>query len=82
MENIVGNGENAGYQHLFLIPQCFPKPSIKEVLEVGIVWKRVYPFPKRQFLDRSKLKEFAEDNFKFDENGRMLSKRVENTAGK
>ena len=28
------------------------------------------------------LKEFADDNFKFDENGRKLSKRVENTVGK
>ena len=25
------------------------------------------PFPKQQILDASKLKEFAEDNFKFDE---------------
>ena len=33
-------------------------------------------------LDSSKLKEFADDNFKFDENGRKLSKRVENTVGK
>ena len=30
----------------------------------------------------SKLKEFADDNFKFDKNGRKLSKRVENTVGK
>ena len=29
-----------------------------------------------------KLKEFADDNFKFDENGRKFSKRVENTVGK
>ena len=28
------------------------------------------------------LKEFADDYFKFDENGRKLSKRVENTVGK
>ena len=28
-----------------------------------------------------KLKEFADDNFKFDENGIKLSKRVENTVG-
>ena len=28
------------------------------------------------------LKEFADDNFKFDENGRKLSKWLENTAGK
>ena len=27
-------------------------------------------------------KEFADDNFKFDENGRKLSKWVENTVGK
>ena len=34
-------------------------------------------------LDSSKLKEFADDNFKFDENGRKLSdKRIENTVGK
>ena len=33
-------------------------------------------------LDSSKLEEFADDNFKFDENGRMFSKRVENTVGK
>ena len=37
---------------------------------------------RRHILDSSKLKEFAEDNFKFDENGRKLSKRVENTEGK
>ena len=23
VENIVGNGENAGYQHFLLFPQCF-----------------------------------------------------------
>ena len=40
------------------------------------------PFPKQQILDPSKLKEFAEDNSKFDENGRKLSKWVENTVGK
>ena len=37
---------------------------------------------KRQTLDFSKLKEFADDNFKFDENGRKFSKCVENTVGK
>ena len=33
-------------------------------------------------LDSSKQKEFADDNFKFDKNGRKLSKRAENTVGK
>ena len=28
------------------------------------------------------LKEFADDNFKMDENGRKISKQVENTEGK
>ena len=28
------------------------------------------------------MKEFADDNFKFIENGRKISKQVENTAGK
>ena len=39
-------------------------------------------FPKRQISDSSKLKEFADDNFKFDENGRKFSKPVENTMEK
>ena len=39
-------------------------------------------FPKRQILDSSKQKDFANDHFKFDENGRKFSKRVENTVGK
>ena len=44
----------------------------------------IYPsyFPRRQVLDSSKLKELADDKFKFDENDRKLSKRVENTVGK
>ena len=40
------------------------------------------PFPIRQILYSSKLREFADDNFKFDENGRKLSEQVENTVGK
>ena len=41
-----------------------------------ITWERVNRLPQQQILDSSKLKEFADDNFKFDENGRKLSKRV------
>ena len=37
-------------------------------------------FSKYQILDSSKLKEFAEDNFEFNENGRKFSKRLENTG--
>ena len=39
-------------------------------------------FPKRQILDSSKLKEFADDNFTLDDNGRKIYIRVENTVGK
>ena len=42
----------------------------------------VQPFPKQQILGPSKLKEFADNNIKLDENRRMFSKWVENTAGK
>ena len=37
---------------------------------------------RRQILDSSKLKEFADDNFRFDENGGKFSERVEKTVGK
>ena len=37
---------------------------------------------KRQILEFSKLKEVAEDTFKFDKCGRKFSKRLENTVGK
>ena len=38
VENIVGNGENAGYQHFLLFPQCFQKTSFSGSLKFGIVW--------------------------------------------
>ena len=39
-------------------------------------------FPKRQILDFTKLKEFADDNFKFAEHGGKFSKKLESTEGK
>ena len=38
VENIVGKGENAGYQHFLLFPQYFQKVSPLGSLKVGIVW--------------------------------------------
>ena len=38
-------------------------------------------FPKQQILDSFKLKDFADDIFKVDEDCREFSKRVENTRG-
>ena len=40
------------------------------------------PFPKRQILDSSELKEFPDNNFEYDENGRKFFKWIENTVGK
>ena len=40
------------------------------------------PFPKQKILDPFKLKEFSDDNSKFDEKGKELCKWVENTVGK
>ena len=40
------------------------------------------PFPKGQIFDSSKLKEFADDNFKFEEIGQKFSNRVKNNVGK
>ena len=38
VENIVGKGENAGYQHFLLFLQCFQKALSSGSLKVGIVW--------------------------------------------
>ena len=45
------------------------------------LWE-VNPLPDDKILDRSNLKQSADNNFKFDENSRKFSKRVENTVGK
>ena len=39
------------------------------------------PFPNDKFLTL-KLKEFEDNNFRFDENDRRFTKRVKNTVGK
>ena len=41
VENSVGKGENAGYQHFLLFPQCFLKPTSLGSLILGFVWQRV-----------------------------------------
>ena len=38
VENTVGKGENAGYQHFLLFLQCFQKDSFSGSSKVGIVW--------------------------------------------
>ena len=41
LENIVEKGENAGYQHFLLFPQCFQKVSYTRSLKVGNEWQNV-----------------------------------------
>ena len=36
-ENIVGKGENAGYQHFLLFPQCFQKAPLSGLLKEACV---------------------------------------------
>ena len=46
------------------------------------LWHLLIPFPKQQIFDSSKLKKFGDNNFKFDENDRKFSKKLESTVGK
>ena len=39
VENIVGKGENAGYLHFLLFPQCFENASFPFALKDVIVWE-------------------------------------------
>ena len=41
VENIVGKGENAGYQHFLLFQQCFKKAFYTALLKLMIVWSRI-----------------------------------------
>ena len=76
LERIEGNGDKACNQcFVFCIIFILSSASSTQFIIH-------YPFPKQQILDPSELKEFADDNSKFDENGRKLSKRVGNTVGK
>ena len=37
-ENILGKGEDAGYQHFLLLPQCSQDPSSSGLHKVGVIW--------------------------------------------
>ena len=57
-----------GYTILHKHLLCTPFESDHHVTPISQYFQ-LYPFPKRQILDFSKLIEFADDNFNFDENG-------------
>ena len=66
-----------GWEHLNL-------NKIFQLSESKAVAHKKYfkPFPNDNILDWSKLKELADNNFKFDGNGRKLSKLIENIEEK
>ena len=84
VQNIVGKGENAAYQHFLLFPQCFQKASLLRSFKVRIVWLRVHyinifcqkpafnPLRNNEILSLSKLKAFVGEKFI----------RIENIGGK
>ena len=62
VENIVGKGENAGYQHFLLFQRCFKKASFSDTSKCVIVWEWVNPF-RRQFRFLTILISRAFENF-------------------
>ena len=45
LENIVGKGENVGYQHFVLLPQSFKKASFQDMSNGVTVWEWVKALP-------------------------------------
>ena len=70
IENIVELKKILLTSIFFFFPQCFQKSSGPQ------------PITRQQILHSSKLKGFADDNFKSDKNGRKLILPVENTVVK
>ena len=62
LPNILGKVTNAGKQNFLLLPQCF-LPYLNS-------------FQNKKFDTLPNWKEFADDNFKSDENGRKFFKWV------
>ena len=60
VENIVGKGENAGYQRFFLFQQCFKKASFPDMSKGVIVWEWIKSSPHNNFLDWSPSNAFED----------------------
>ena len=61
VEKIVGKGENAGYQHFLLFPQCFQKASFPGLFKAGILTgkKLTLCHRIRTFNNRKKTKSIS-----------------------
>ena len=77
VENTVGKGENAAYQHFLLFLQCCEKPSSLGLLKVWIV-----SLPNNKILHWSKLKAFADDKVNVTKELKFILGREENFVGK
>ena len=77
-----GKRRNCSLRAISRFPTVFSKGLFPRDVKRCHCVEMGQPFPKRQILDSSKLEDFADDNFKFEENGRKLSRWVENTVGK
>ena len=61
----------------------YPYKKLTQLLLTRLsIFSVTQPYPKRQILDSSKPKAFADDIFKFAENDREFLKRLGNTVGK
>ena len=72
----MGKGKIAHYEQFILLLQCFQKACFPEVSKLVVVWEWVNSFPNDKFHS-SKLKDFTDNNFTFDENGRNFFYRNE-----
>ena len=79
VENIVGKGEIACTSNFSFSHNAFKKASFPGPSKGVIMWEWV-SLSETIILYSSKLKDFANDNFRFDENGRKFSEWVENTV--
>ena len=55
VENIVGKGENAVYQHFLLFPRCFHKTPFSRLLKVGLCGKELKQFLKNMQSEQINL---------------------------
>ena len=55
VENTVGKGEIASYEHFLLFPQCFQKPSFPDPSKGVIVWEWVKHIYKSHVLAKGGL---------------------------
>ena len=64
VENNVGKGENAGYRHFLLFPQCYQKPSLLHLQNLGLYGKELrvaiscYHKTKNHFSKETQNKQF------------------------